>query len=108
MAFQIINELNIHCSNHPHCEWVGTLDTADTHIPKCSSSAAGSATQEPPQWYATYRKSRGDPEPLKQQQQLPAAQKDPVPEIAAVLQEAPLVREKRAEIEVELVQVQIV
>ena len=43
MAFQIINELSIHCSNHPHCPWVGTLDTADTHIPKCTSSAAGAA-----------------------------------------------------------------
>ena len=36
MAFQIINDLEIFCTNRNQgCEWKGALDNAASHLPKC-------------------------------------------------------------------------
>ena len=36
LAFSVINDLHIHCSNHSAgCKWTGTLDKAASHISKC-------------------------------------------------------------------------
>ena len=54
MAFQIINDLKIKCSNET-CPWIGTLDQAQSHIPNCRFNNGNL-----PGWYDKYVQSRDD------------------------------------------------
>ena len=50
LAFQIINDLAIYCSNMSKgCEWKGALDQATSHLPNCQFSEG-----KLPDWFNAY------------------------------------------------------
>lgn len=57
MAFNIINDLEIFCTNKG-CEWRGKLEDISFHMPKCTF-----ADGNLPDWYLSYAKSK-EPEAL--------------------------------------------
>lgn len=54
LAYQIINDLEIFCSNRG-CDWRGTLDNITHHLPNCTYGQG-----QIPDWFKRYLESKAD------------------------------------------------
>ena len=52
LAYQLINELEIYCTNRS-CDWKGPLEDITSHLPKCMYKS-----DKLPEWFVSYQASR--------------------------------------------------